>query len=100
MWSRTGKELFFLTGTSTGARILSVAVKDEGSGFSYSNPQVMVEGPYYVGTVLSRNYDVSPDGRRFLVIKAPADDPASSRVFVVVNFQEDLNRRVPPRSVS
>jgi hypothetical protein len=44
-----------------------------------------------------RTCDVSPDGRRFLMIK-PVIDPASPPSLVVVhNWFEELNRLVPRR---
>ena len=42
-------------------------------------------------------YDVSPDGRRFLMIE-PATDPASATVVhVIVNWFEEQKAKVPPR---
>ena len=44
----------------------------------------------------SRRYDVSPDGQRFLVIKAGADE---AQIHVVLNWFEELEARVPRRAV-
>ena len=38
------------------------------------------------------NYDVSPDGARFVMVK---DDSASGRINVVLNWNEELKRLVP-----
>ena len=41
----------------------------------------------------ARNYDLSPDGKRFLVIKQDAADQASARqMTVVLNWLEELKR--------
>ncbi len=40
----------------------------------------------------SANYDVTPDGRRFLMIKDVDQDAASTRIVVVLNFAEELKR--------
>ncbi len=40
------------------------------------------------------NYDVSPDGERFVMVK---DDSASGRINVVLNWLEELKRLVPTK---
>lgn len=50
--------------------------------------------------VQARSYDVSPDGRRFLVINdMPATDQASTAtpasMVVVLNWHEELKARLP-----
>jgi hypothetical protein len=50
-------------------------------------------------TMNARTYDVSPDGRRFLMIKN-ADAPSSSasaRIVLVQNWFEELKAKVPVR---
>jgi hypothetical protein len=39
------------------------------------------------------NYDVSPDGQRFLMVKP--EQQAISQIYIVQNWFEELNRRVP-----
>jgi hypothetical protein len=41
------------------------------------------------------NYDVSPDGQRFLMLKAPEETTAPTQIKVVLNWFEELKRRVP-----
>ena len=38
------------------------------------------------------NYDVSPDGQRFLMVK---DDSASGKINIVVDWFEELGRLAP-----
>jgi hypothetical protein len=47
---------------------------------------------------LSTNYDVSPDGQRFLMLK-PVETQTSTptQINVVLNWFEELKRRVPTR---
>jgi hypothetical protein len=40
----------------------------------------------------SSNYDVAPDGQRFLMVKH--DEVASAQINVVVNWTEELKRMV------
>jgi hypothetical protein len=45
----------------------------------------------------SPNYDVSPDGQRFLMLKPPESaEAAPTQINVVLNWFEELKRRVPP----
>jgi hypothetical protein len=49
---------------------------------------------------LGRTYDVSPDGQRFLMIKASGesnDMSAPMSIIVVQNWTEELKRLVPTR---
>ena len=41
------------------------------------------------------NYDVSLDGQRFLMMKSSEQEPAVTQINVVLNWLEDLKRRVP-----
>ena len=56
----------------------------------------VVEGPYITrGALSSRNYDVSVDGQRFLMVKQPANQAAAPQIIVVQNWFEELRRLVP-----
>ena len=70
LWARNGQELFYLT--ATGA-LMRVGVTG-GPTWSATAPTKLFEGRYGAAAFHSgRTYDVSPDGRRFLMVKrAPA----------------------------
>jgi hypothetical protein len=58
---------------------------------------MIFDGPYLAPNA-ARTYDVSPDGKRFLMIKeAPrqGDARAAPRLVLVQNFVEDLKRVGP-----
>jgi hypothetical protein len=40
-------------------------------------------------------YDVSPDGRRFLMIQPTEPEPPAAQVSLVINLFEELRRLVP-----
>ena len=42
-----------------------------------------------------RTYDVSPDGRRFLMIKQAANEATAPQIIVVQHWLEELKRLVP-----
>ena len=58
-------------------------------------PNKLFEGKYFPeGT--GRTYDVSPDGRRFLMIKNAASiTELPPQIVIVENWFEELKRRVP-----
>jgi Tol biopolymer transport system component len=85
-WSRDQRELFY----RSGARVMAVDVQTDPS-FRTGAPKVLFEGTNYV-----ISYDVSPDGKRFLMIKRPAAAQSSTdQVTLVLNWFEELRRRAP-----
>jgi hypothetical protein len=44
---------------------------------------------------LDANYDVSPDSRRFLMIKPGGEEQAPTQVNLVLNWFEELKRLAP-----
>ena len=94
LWARNGQELFYLA--ATGA-VMRVGVTG-GSTWAATAPTKLFEGPYGAPAFHSgRTYDVSPDGRRFLMIKG-GDTPATpATIVVVLNWTEELKRLVPTR---
>jgi hypothetical protein len=75
VWSRNGKQLFFRQGRSL--MIVDVATSP---ALSFGRPRLLFSGNYMTHTVAA-NYDVSPDGQRFLMVKGP---PAMSYDEIVV----------------
>ena len=81
------------------ARLMSAAVRT-GNVFSVEARAPIMDWPYFSGNAgaLGRSYDVSLDGRRFLVISRGGDMADSpDRVIVVENWFEELKRLVPVR---
>ncbi|HEV2201801.1 MAG TPA: protein kinase [Bryobacteraceae bacterium] len=77
-WSRDGKELFYVTGDA----VVAVAVRPDGS---FGAPRRLFDRPgFYINTLL-HEYDVSPDGKRFLMIQR---DPGSvpRQLNVILNW--------------
>ena len=72
-----------------------------GPSFGNGRPHELWKGHYSHGMssscgapgLTSSNYDVTPDGERFLMIKDEDQDSASSRqVVVVLGWADELNR--------
>ena len=70
----------------------------QGVGLTIGSPTKLIEGgKYYTGAAagasLGRAYDVSPDGQRFIMIKAQPVR-TTNEVVVVVDWFEELKRLV------
>jgi hypothetical protein len=94
LWARNGQELFY---ESRGA-LMRVPVTTVPT-FQAGTPSQLFDGPYIYGA-LERTYDVSPDGRRFLMIKEsdrPVEAGASARLILVPHWFEELKRLVPTK---
>ena len=71
-----------------------------GGGWHAGIVNRVFEGRYFSAgaTTLGRTYDVSPDGQRFLMIKAAGGDRSvQHQIIVVQHWDEELNRLVPVR---
>jgi hypothetical protein len=59
-----------------------------------TTPAQILKNQYFEsGLGSARTFDISPDGRRFLMIK-PGGDNAPQSLVVVQNWLEELKRRV------
>ena len=84
LWSRDGKELYYLDGTSS---IQAVPVKAAGAALQFGASQTLVSRL----TILSVPYfDITPDGKKILV--AHVAQQVSPSVTVVTNFTEGLKK--------
>jgi hypothetical protein len=64
--------------------------------FTAGKPRVLFEGHYAPPPGTTPHYDVSPDGRRFLMIKPnEAGDAAPAQINLVLNWFAELKRLVP-----
>ena len=103
LWSRDGRELFYIEPAGAGGvrRLIAVTLDDGGAGFSVNARRSLMDWPYMenIAAAVGRNYDVSFDGLRFLAIKdAPIDGDSaapSAEIIVVQNWFTELERLVP-----
>jgi serine/threonine-protein kinase len=98
LWSRDGRELFY----RKGGAVLAVPI-DARSTFSAGKPTVLFQGPYATGYEDSPGWDISPDGKRFLMIKSPESQAAAPtaaaprKINIVLNWFEELKQRAPAK---
>jgi serine/threonine-protein kinase len=90
LWSKNGKELFY----RADGKLWSVALRPS-PRFTAGVPTVVFEDNYGLGLTWSlRDYDVSHDGQRFLMIQ-PERQAGLREIVVVLNWFQELNRLVP-----
>jgi serine/threonine-protein kinase len=91
VWNPNGRELFYRSGD----KMMVVDITTQPS-FSVGKPKLLFEGPYEPTPATFPYYDVSPDGQRFLMLKpAESAETAPTQINVVLNWFEELKRRVP-----
>ncbi len=87
VWGPRGRELFYRTGQT----MMVVSIETEPT-FTPGRPEVLFTGSSF------RNYDIAPDGRRFVLLKPIdyAEDKSRPEQFIVVeNWFEELKRLAP-----
>ena len=96
IWRRTGGELYYHNRTD----MMAVSYTSS-SEFRASAPKRLFRWQYSAGNgascgmpgVSSSNYDVTPDGQRFLVVKEQAGAVDGTRAIVVLNWSDQLKSR-------
>jgi eukaryotic-like serine/threonine-protein kinase len=99
LWAPDGRELFYL---SDDACIMAVQVETKPT-LSFGTPKKLFKNTY-LGLTWAEGtpWDISRDGKRFLMIKLPASTGALSaaaaprpKINIVLNWFEELKQRVP-----
>jgi eukaryotic-like serine/threonine-protein kinase len=91
VWNRNGRELFYRSGN----KMMVVEITTQ-PNFAFGSPRMLFEGGQYMPpsgpySYPFPNYDVSPDGQRFLMITKES----KPQISVVLNWFEELKRRAP-----
>jgi hypothetical protein len=91
VWARNGRELFYRNGD----KMMAAAVETKPT-FAAAKPQLLFERHYEASPQsFLANYDVSPDGQRFLMVKAGEQESAATQINVVLNWADELRRLAP-----
>ena len=91
MWNPNGRELFYRSGD----KMMVVELTTQ-PGFAAGTPRMLFEGPYVPTPTTPPNYDISPDGQRFLMLKpSESTGVAPTQINVVLNWFEELKQKVP-----
>ena len=97
IWTARGRELLFRGATPTTMPTLTAAI-DSFTPFRAGIPRVLFEAKNgeYDRTVPNRAWDATADGQRLLLVKVdPTGDRPVTSLPVVLNWTDELKRRVP-----
>jgi serine/threonine-protein kinase len=86
VWSRDGRELYYWQDEA----LMAVTI-DAGAAFNAGTPRRLFEGRYERSEI-GPNYDVSPDGKRFVMIRSDEAE-TGARVHVVLNWLQEIDSR-------
>jgi hypothetical protein len=92
VWARNGRELFYRNGD----KMMAVDITTQPS-ITAGSPRLLFEGRYEFSGNGDSGYDVSLDGQRFLMIQPVEPEQPATQINVVLNWFEELKRRVPTR---
>ena len=91
VWERNGQELFYRNGNQMIAVDITTAPT-----FSAGTPKLLFEGNFQASSASIANYDVTPDGQRFVMVqRSEQEQEAVTQINVVLNWFEELKQRVP-----
>jgi Tol biopolymer transport system component len=82
-WAPNGRDLYY----SSGTKMMAVTVERE-PVLRAGQPRVVFDG------IVGRRFDISPDGKRFLMV-SPRTTAVPLEVRVILNWQQELERLAP-----
>jgi serine/threonine protein kinase len=88
VWNPKGRELFY----RLGPKMMAVEYQVQPT-FSAGKAHMLFEGAFTPSPRSAPDYDVSPDGQRFLMLKA--GQQSAGEISVVLNWPEELKQQVP-----
>jgi serine/threonine-protein kinase len=91
LWAKNGKQLFYRSHD----QVWAADVRTDG-GFSTGKPRLLFERPGHPLAQPIRDYDLSQDGQRFLMVKLEQRKPTPvTEMILVQNWFEELKQKVP-----
>jgi Tol biopolymer transport system component len=101
VWAPSGRELFY----RHDGKLLAVSIGETASSLTVGAPARLFDAAYMLDRSATQggvaNYDIAPDGRRFVMVEEArprnADATDSVQLQIIVNWFEDLKQRVPTK---
>ncbi len=95
IWSPDGRELFYRSGDA----VMAVTIETT-PAFKPGKPEILFRSLHVPFSTLDlRPWDISPDGKRFLMMKEQGSDTTAGagprKINVILNWFEELKQRVP-----
>ena len=88
VWSRDGKELYYI---GMGKELMAVSIKTQGGKLVVSPPRMLFRTRMHASRYAIFQYDVSPDGKRFLINSLPRED-AAAPLTLLTNWQAQIGK--------
>ncbi|SPF55171.1 Serine/threonine protein kinase (fragment) [Candidatus Sulfopaludibacter sp. SbA4] len=96
VWSRNGKEIWYFAPDN---RVMVVSCIAKGASLAPDKPRLWSPAPIIGAGLVAWNFDLAPDGKRILALPATpmseGDEKGSVHVTVLLNFFDELKRRLP-----
>jgi serine/threonine-protein kinase len=95
-WAANGRELLYMSVASSDTKAMMAVDVTTAAGLTIGRPRMLFSGRY-LATAPVRGYDVTPDGRRFLLVDTSGDQepPVATHMLLVQNWIEEVKGRVP-----
>jgi Tol biopolymer transport system component len=90
VWSHDGRKIYFRNGQEWYE--VEVSFKPD---FSIERSQFLFSGPYR--NVPGYSYDLTPDGKKFLLLRPISKDQTTRNLKVIKNWFEEVNQLAPPK---
>jgi Tol biopolymer transport system component len=95
LWSPDGREIFYRNGNA----VIAVSAKTSPT-FIFETPRTLFQGTYVssvnsAGSRDSTTWDISPDGKKFLMMKQSSAGEGLRKILIVLNWLEELKKRAP-----
>jgi eukaryotic-like serine/threonine-protein kinase len=88
-WRGDGKELYYETADG-GKKMMAAAIQTGPEGVRVETPRVLFSADFLFQGV--HQFDVTPDGQRFLLVLTPRTEGITERLAVVTNWQTALRK--------
>ncbi len=95
LWAPDGKELYYVHGDE----MMAVSIDAAETKITAGAPRKLFEFP--PGRRAERDlrtFDITPDGKRFVVLRSANPGLGRRQINVILNWSEELKAKVPPRS--
>ena len=88
LWTSDGQEMFYRNGDKM---MVNISTRRE---FRAAKPEMLLEGDYQEDPT-GPQYDFTPDGRRFVMMKENEQVATATRLNAVLKWFEELKQKVP-----
>ena len=93
VWARSGRELFYRNGD----KMMAVTIDASGAALTAGKQTLLFQGRFSVAPGADQWYDVSPDGKRFIMLKSADTARSTPAITIVQEWSTELTRIAPAK---